>query len=584
MFKVKGIGAAPGIAAGKAFVLPHWEWDVPEKDIDVSEMANEFERLYKVIHTSKGEIEAIKRDVSEVIGHEELNIFDTHLAILEDPVFMNEIQGIIQRQYKAAEVAVKEVIEKFVTMFDLLEDDYMKERAADIKDVGNRLLKHLLGTPDVLLPTDNQPFILVVGELPPSQLAHLNPELVHGIVTMVGGRDSHSAILARSMGIPLVSGVEDQLSQPIHTGVDLIVDGNEGYVYIKPDAPTKIQFAEYKEQLVTNQRKLQQLVDVPAITKDDLSLSLQVNISSLKEVEQALKNGAEGVGLFRTEFLYMDRYCLPDEEEQYEVFRQVAERLAGKPLVIRTFDIGGDKQLDYLRLPEEDNPFLGYRAIRISLDRQNLFKTQLKAILRAGRHGDVKIMYPMISSLDEVLQAKEVMEEAKRELAAEGKEFASDMEVGIMIEVPAAAAIADILAQEVDFFSIGTNDLVQYVLAVDRMNEKIAAMFDPFHPAIIRLVRQSIVAAKTHGIRVEVCGELAGDIRALPLWLGLGVDSLSMSVQSLLEVKNYVLNSTKTDSQEILESVLQCKTGHEISEILQHAASGIEQSIGGNHI
>ncbi|MEI7027849.1 phosphoenolpyruvate--protein phosphotransferase [Paenibacillus sp. y28] len=565
----KGTGASSGIAIGKAFILPSFEWDFPETMVDVQDLALEFERFYEGIRTSKDEIVTMKQELSDVLGKEETNIFDAHLAILEDPIFMNEVQGLIQRQYKAAEVAVKEVVDKFVSMFELLDDEYMKERALDIKDVGNRLLKHLLGMYEDNLPPQDHPYILVAQELSPSQLAHLDPSRVLGIVTMVGGRTSHTAIMARAMGIPLVIGPDQGMDLPIQNGDLVVLDGDEGLMYINPNPMVIELYVQRKEEWQRHRESLQRIVHEPAQTMDGTEMVLAANISSIKELEMALKNGATGVGLFRTEFLYMDRDTLPKEEEQFEVYREVAQKNGGQPIVIRTLDIGGDKQLDYLALPEEDNPCLGYRAVRILLDRRDLFKTQLKAILRASMYGNVKIMYPMISSVEEVRKANEVLEQAKRELLSEEKPFKPDVEVGIMIEVPAAVAIADLLAREVQFFSIGTNDLVQYVLAVDRMNEKIAHLYDPYHPAIIRLLKQTIDAARTRGIPVSVCGEMAGDAQTLPLWLGLGVRVLSMSAQSLLQVKSRLLASSEAESRALVEQILTCATSEEIKLVLQ---------------
>lgn len=565
---IQGIGAAAGVAIGKAFVLPAWEWDVQDRRMEKVDLAKEFERLYEGIRTSKTEIEFMKNEIKETVGVAESSIFDAHIAILEDPVFMSEIQGIIERQYKAAEVAVKEAIDHFVTMFDLLDDEYMKERALDIKDVGNRLLKHLLGTPEITLPADTQPYILVAKELSPSQLVHLNPENVLGMVTMAGGQTSHSAIMARAIGIPLVSGLENKLVEPLQTGDFLIIDGDDGRIYLNPEQELIDRFTEIAEGQRRRKEQLQLLASVDAVTKDGYHLRLAGNISSLKDLEQVMKYGAHGVGLFRTEFLYMDRPTFPTEEEQYEVYRQIVEKAGGYPVVIRTLDIGGDKQLEYFALPEEENPVLGYRGIRISLDSNELFKTQLTALLRASAHGNVKILFPMISSLEEFRGAKRILEEAKLDLAVRGLPFRSDIEAGIMIEVPAAAAIADLLAKEADFFSIGTNDLVQYVLAVDRMNEKIAHMYHPFHPAVLRLLRQTVSAAKEEGIPVSVCGELAGDERALPIWLHLGVDSLSMSPQALLRVKHRVLNSTLKEGQEEGKLCFRLTTSEEIEREL----------------
>lgn len=574
---IQGIGAAAGVAIGKAFVLPAWEWDVPDRRMEKVDLAKEFERLYEGIRTSKTEIEVMKNEIKETVGAEESGIFDAHLAILEDPVFMSEIQGIIERQYKAAEVAVKEAIDHFVTMFDLLDDEYMKERALDIKDVGNRLLKHLLGTPDITLPADTQPYILVAKELSPSQLVHLNPDNVLGMVTMAGGKTSHSAIMARALGIPLVSGLENKLTEPLQTGDLLVIDGDEGYVYLNPEPEIIARYTELAEKQRRRKEQLQLLAAVEAVTKDGVRMRLAGNISSVKDLELALKHGAEGVGLFRTEFLYMDRSTFPGEDEQFEVYRQVAEKAGPHSVTIRTLDIGGDKQLEYFELQEEENPVLGYRGIRISLDSRELFQTQLAAILRASAYGKMKILYPMISSLEEIRAANAILEEAKQDLTRRGIAYDPDIQVGIMIEIPAAAAIADLLAQEVDFFSIGTNDLVQYVLAVDRMNEQIAHMYHPFHPAVLRLLRQTVQAAKDAGITVSVCGEMAGDEKAVPLWLYLGVTDLSMSPQALLRVKHRILNSDSRESKEVGAACYRLPTSDQVEAELVRYAHELEQ-------
>lgn len=567
--KVQGIGASSGIAIGKAFVLPTWEWDVPEEKMDPSDLAREFERLYEGIRSSKDEIEFIKSEIREMVGNEESSIFDAHLAILEDPIFMNEIQGIIQRQYKAAEVAVKEAIDHFVTMFDLLDDEYMKERALDIKDVGNRLLKHLLGAPEITLPTDTQPYILVAKELSPSQLVHLNPKNVLGIVMLMGGKTSHSAIMARALGIPLVLGLEGKITRPVQTGDLVIVDGEHGIVYIEPPEQVVKQYEARHEAYAREMDELKKLVKLPAVTQDGLTISLSANISSTRELEIADQNGAEGVGLFRTEFMYMDRSYPPSEAEQLAVYRDAAEHYKDSQVIIRTLDIGGDKPMEYLNLPEEDNPFLGYRAIRICLDQQELFKSQLRAILRASAHGPVAIMIPMISSVEEIIAAKAVLEQAKAELRDEGLPFDEKLPVGIMVEVPAAALIADRLAEEVDFFSIGTNDLVQYTLAVDRMNEQIAHMYDPFHPAVLRLIRHTIEAAQARGIGISVCGEMAGDTRAVPLWIALGVTKLSMSSRFIPRVKAAIHRATRTGSEQLAERIFAARSKAEIDELVE---------------
>ena len=568
---VRGFGGASGFAIGRAFVLPSLELELPDKLVDVADLAVEFEKLYEGIRCSKSEIENIKQDISDLIGEEESNIFNAHLAILEDPIFMNEIQGLMQRHYKAAEVAVKETIDKFVSMFDLLDDDYMKERAADIKDVGNRLLKHLLGDWEEADPPADTPYILVAKELSPSHLARLDSAQVLGVVTMLGGTTSHAAIMLRAMGIPFVMGMENRLPAAIQTGDILVIDGDEGSVIVNPPQDVIAVYEEKRSRAAANLERLKQIAHVPTVTKDSVKMELKVNISSAKELDMALKYGAKGVGLFRTEFLYMDRVSLPLEDEQYEVYREAAVKLGERPLVIRTLDIGGDKSVSFMNLPQEDNPALGYRAIRILLDCRELFKTQLKAILRASLHGNIRIMYPMISSVDEVRQANEILEQAKQELTEEGKPFKGDTPVGIMIEVPAAVVVADLLAEEVQFFSIGTNDLIQYALAVDRMNETVSSLYDPYHPAVLRLLKQVADAAKASGIPVSVCGELAGDPEAIPLWLGLGIHELSMSVQCLLPVKEQVLQSDAQTGRSFLEEALRLRRSSEIKERLRAA-------------
>ncbi|WP_138493418.1 phosphoenolpyruvate--protein phosphotransferase [Paenibacillus pinistramenti] len=569
---IQGIGAAAGVAIGRAFVLPAWEMDVQDRQLETIDLGKEFDRLHEGIITSKQEIEEIRNEIQVMVGKEESTIFDAHIAILEDPVFMSEVRGIIERQYKAAEVAVKEAIDHFVAMFDLLDDEYMKERALDIKDVGNRLLKHLLGTPEVTLPKNNEPYILVAHELSPSQLVHLNPSNVLGMVTMVGGKSSHSAIMARALGIPLVSGFENKLDPMIQTGDMLVLNGSSGCLYVNPSSEVIEQHTIVAEKLRRRKEQLQLLAAEDAVTLDGVHYHLAANISSYKEFELAVKHGAEGVGLFRTEFLYMDRQELPTEEEQFEIYRKVAEHAGKHPVVIRTLDIGGDKQLEYFPLPEEDNPFLGYRAIRISLDRHDLFKTQLTAILRASTHGSVKIMYPMITSAEEIRSANLILQEAMADLDNRGIPYDREIPVGIMIEVPAAAASADLLAAECDFFSIGTNDLVQYVLAVDRMNEKIAHLYRPYHPAVLRMLKMTVEAARLHNIQVSVCGEMAGDERSIPLWAYLGVHHLSMSPQSLLRIKHSILNLAAAEEAGIGRDCFACRTAGEIEDLLSSRA------------
>ncbi|GAB2692660.1 phosphoenolpyruvate--protein phosphotransferase [Paenibacillus thermoaerophilus] len=570
---IQGIGASPGIAIGKAFVLPTWEWELPDGPLDVADLAYEMERLSEGIRTSKEELEKIKQDMTEVLGSQESTIFDAHIAILEDPIFLNEIHSLIQRGPHTAEAAVKIAVDKFVGMFDLLDDDYMKERALDVKDVGNRLLKALLGSEEETLPPKDQPYILVAKELTPSQFSRLEPTNMLGIVTVLGGTTSHVAIMARALNIPYVLGLESKLPGTLATGDPMILDGRKGIVIVHPSEAELNEYRERQKAEGALSERLASVAQMPAETADGIPLRIDANISSLKELEQALRYGASSVGLLRSEFLYMDRPNFPTEDEQYEVYRRAAALLGDRPLVIRTLDIGGDKQLDYFPLPEEENPSLGYRAIRIMLERTDLFKTQLRAILRANERGNIRILYPMIASLEDVRSANRLLDEAKRELAQAGVSHPMDVPVGMMIELPAAAMMADLFAKEVDFFSIGTNDLVQYVLAVDRMNDQIAHLYDPYHPAVLRLLKLTMDGAKAAGIPVSVCGELAGDPLALPLWLGLGVSAISMSTHSLLNVKHRLRELTAEGAPELVASLLAEGSSADIRKRLQDWAA-----------
>ncbi len=570
---IQGVGASTGVGIGNAIVLPVWEWNLSEHRFEVTDAAQEYIRVEESIRCSKAELIHIQQESKDIIGNHQSSIFDAHLAILEDPNFINEIQFLIERQHQAAEIAVKEVIDKFVNMFHLMDNDYMKERASDILDVGNRVLKHLLHVSEMHVPVD-QPFILVAKEITPSQLAHLNPANLLGLVTAFGGVHSHVAIISRAMNIPYVHGIDTLWLKSIQNGDALIVDGEHGIVYINPESSTRMNYQLRQRELIAVNHHLLDIIDIPTQTADRRPVNLLANIHSNNDIAKVIECNAAGVGLFRTEYIFADRKSLPSEQEQFDIYKHTVLQLQGRSLVIRTLDIGGDKQLDYLPMPKEDNPFLGYRAIRISLHQTDMFITQLKAILRASAYGPVKLMYPMITTLQEVQAANQILEQAKADLHTAGIDFDPEIQVGITIEVPAAALIADLLAEEVDFFSIGTNDLVQYVLAVDRMNESIAHMYDPFHPAIIRLLKSITDAARRAQIPISVCGELAGDIRAIPIWLGLGINEWSVSMHNYLKVKHRILHTHDGHFVDLMDQLLTCRTSKEIHECLEIAQAG----------
>ncbi|MBC8079078.1 MAG: phosphoenolpyruvate--protein phosphotransferase [Gorillibacterium sp.] len=566
----KGIGASSGIAIGRAYVLPACNREIPEQSSENADFTFEWDKLTVSIRLSKTELEAIRQDIRELIGEDESHIFNAHLAILEDPTFLNEVREIMQLQNKGAELAVKDAIDKFSNMFDLLDDEYMKERAEDIKDVGNRVLKHLLGEePDMVSAPIETPYILVAKEITPSAFIQLNSNDVLGVVTLLGGKTSHTSIMARAMGIPMVIGLEGKLQRPILTGDILIVDGDSGQVLVNPKVREIDCYTSIKARMHEERELLQHILAFPPLSKDGKRLEIRANISSLKELDRSTQQEIPGVGLFRTEFIFMDRTSVPSEEEQFHIYRKAVEKLGGNPLVMRALDIGGDKAISYIALPEEENPSLGLRAIRILLSRQDLFRTQLRAIYRASQFGPIRILLPMISSLEELRSAKKIIDDVKEELRTQGITFRGNIPIGIMIEVPAAAILADLLAKEVDFFSIGTNDLVQYVLAVDRMNESVAYLYDPYHPAVIRMIKHTVSAAKAAGIPVSVCGEMAGDPLAIPLWLGFGIQEISMSVQSYLPVKKCLLNTSAKESSQVLDKILLCQTSDEIRKLLQ---------------
>ncbi|NLA52667.1 MAG: phosphoenolpyruvate--protein phosphotransferase [Alcaligenaceae bacterium] len=549
---IKGIGASPGLAMGNVLIYEEANLEYDDSRLSPEDVAEEKHRLKKAFAESRRQLTGLKERVAETVGSKEAAVFEAHIMILNDPDLAAKIDRKIEEEKKTAPAAVDEVFREYIVLFAALDDDYMKERSADIDDVRQRLLANLMGVEFNPLENLDEKVIIVAEDLPPSATALLDRERVLGLVTEAGGRTSHTAIMACSLEIPAVVGAAG-IMESVFPGERILVDGENGEVIVRPGVREEALFRERLEIYRERMEKLLQLRELPAETADGFRVLLRANIGSGLDIAAAKKHGACGVGLFRTEFLFMGRKERPSEKEQFDVYREVAEAFGDQPVTIRTLDIGGDKNLPYIDFPPELNPFLGWRAIRFCLDHRSLFTTQLKAILRASYYGHVKIMYPMISGLEDLREANEILATAKRELQKKGIPFNENIEVGIMIEVPSAALIADRLAREVDFFSIGTNDLIQYTFAVDRMNEKVSRYYQPFHPAILRLLRMTVDGAEKAGIPVGVCGEMAGDPAATELLLGLGIRELSMSAPSIPRVKEKVRRICCRECEKLVE-------------------------------
>lgn len=564
-----GIAAAAGYGMGKVFLLEDQEIQVIRSTISSSDIPKEIARFEEAAQQAGAELATVCELTKKKLGEDVAAIFSAHMMILEDPEYISGVKDKITQETINAEAAVQEVTDQFAEIFMSMENEYFRERAADVKDVSRRLLRRLLGISSTSLADVDDKVILCAHDLTPSDTAQLERDKIVGFATDIGGRTSHSAIMARSMGIPAVVGLKDIL-QKVKAGDFVIVDGNEGKVFVNPSESDIESYSKKQDQAAARQREFEKLLTEESITSDGVKVELAANIGNPGDAKTAIAGGAEGVGLYRTEFLYMGRNELPGEEEQFQAYKEVATLFgAKKPVVIRTLDIGGDKKLPYLEMPEEMNPFLGYRAIRLCLDRPEIFKTQLRAILRASVFGNVKMMYPMIATLQELRAANRILGEVQEELAAEQVAFNPEMEVGIMVEIPAVAAIADKFAKEVDFFSIGTNDLVQYTLAVDRMSEKISYLYQPMNPAILRLVHGVITAAHKENKWVGMCGEMAGDLTAIPVLLGLGLDEFSMSASSVLPAKALVRHLSKQDAEKLVEIVLEMDDAEEIKSFVE---------------
>jgi phosphotransferase system enzyme I (PtsI) len=559
----QGVGVAPGIAEGKVLVHFQEEEVIPFRDLKEEELATEVSRFKAALLATRGELITLQERLSRSPAAGDAGIFDAHLLVLEDPSLIDEVIRGIHREKNNAEFIFQGVSHKFINTLSAINDPYLRERAIDLEDVSRRVLRHLLGKPGQRLAGHSRDHIIVADDLSPSDTATLNRENIAGFVTEKGSKTSHSAIMARSLGIPAIVGLEGICGE-LANGDTVLMDGYSGRIYVNPSPETRLSYqalAEVKEQV---EEGLEELRDLEAVTRDGHRVTLAANIELPEELDEVAACGAEGIGLYRTEFLYFNRTVPPDEEEQYAVYRKVAEHISPHPVIIRTLDIGGDKPTECLDLGTEENPFLGCRAIRFCLNNPQIFKTQLRAILRAGAHGKLRLMFPMISGLEELTHAKVLMAEAAAELTAAGIPHDGAMETGMMIEVPSAAIMAESLAREVDFFSVGTNDLLQYLMAVDRGNERIAHLHDPSNPAVIRVLKMIVDAAHKAGIWVGVCGELAGDIEYTPMLVGLGFDELSASAAVVPRVKKAIRNLDLPSCRNLVEESL---AGHHAAEI-----------------
>ncbi|HAP2891754.1 TPA: phosphoenolpyruvate--protein phosphotransferase [Enterococcus faecalis] len=567
---LKGIAASDGVAVAKAYLLV--QPDLSFNKTSVEDTDAEATRLDDALAKSTEELQAIRDKAAQSLGEAEAQVFDAHLMVLSDPEMVGQIKQNIQDNKVNAEAALKEVTDMYIGMFEAMDDNaYMQERAADIRDVAKRILAHLLG---VTLPNPsmiNEEVIVVAHDLTPSDTAQLDRTYVKAFVTDIGGRTSHSAIMARSLEIPAIVGTKE-ITDKVKAGDILAVNGIIGDVIIDPTDAEKSEFEAEAKAYADQKAEWDKLKNAETVTADGKHVELAANIGTPKDLEGVHKNGGEAVGLYRTEFLYMDSSDFPTEEDQYQAYKAVLEGMEGKPVVVRTMDIGGDKELPYLTLPHEMNPFLGYRALRISLSElgDGMFRTQMRALLRASVHGNLRIMFPMVATLKEFRAAKAIFEDEKQKLVNEGVEVSNDIQVGIMIEIPAAAVLADKFAKEVDFFSVGTNDLIQYTMAADRMNERVSYLYQPYNPSILRLIKNVIDAAHAEGKWAGMCGEMAGDQTAVPLLLGMGLDEFSMSATSILKTRSLMERLDTTKMAELADRALkECDTMEEVVALVE---------------
>ncbi len=563
MERLKGIPVSPGVAIGTAYVI-HSEisFNIPARNIPAEDISKEIARFEDALTRTRAEILGIRKKISSQIGRESSDIFNAHLMILEDRTLIEDVIALVKEKKIGCECAFATVIQRYFKAFSQIDDEYLRERIADIRDVGRRLLHNLYGEQGTITQLEGKGIVLA-HDLSPSDTATMDKNKVLAFVTEIGGPTSHTAILGRSMEIPAVVGLEGVTSK-IKSGDMVIVDGTHGVVIINPDEKTIEEFTQVGKRFTQFTTELDKLRDLPAETTDGHRISLAANIEFHDEIPSVVSHGADGIGLYRTEYFYMNRSDLPTEEEQYKAYRQVAEKMAPHPVIIRTLDLGGDKFASVLDVPNEMNPFLGWRAIRFCLTRVDIFKIQLRAILRAGFHGNLKVMYPMISNVEELRRANEILKECGNELKKEGIPYDPKMEIGAMIEIPSAAITSDILAEEVDFFSIGTNDLIQYSLAVDRVNEKIAYLYEPTHPAILKLIKQVVENGHKKKRWIGSCGEMSGDPAIAILLVGLEIDEISTSPVVLPKVKKAIRAVSFEDAKKIAKKALEFPTGFEV--------------------
>lgn len=564
---INGIAASDGVAIAKAYLLV--EPDLSFTNEKVTDTDAEIQKFRNALEASKIELTKIRNNAEKQLGPDKAAIFDAHLLVLDDPELIQPIKDKIANEKVSAPEALDEVTSQFITIFESMDNEYMRERAADIRDVSKRVLAHLLG---VELPNPSmidESVIIVGNDLTPSDTAQLNKEFVQGFVTNIGGRTSHSAIMSRSLEIAAVVGTKS-VTKEVKQGDMVIVDGITGDVIVDPTEDELIAYQNKRERFFEDKKELQKLRDAETVTIDGEHAELAANIGTPDDLYGVMENGAEGIGLYRTEFLYMGRDQMPTEDEQFEAYKKVLETMKDKRVVVRTLDIGGDKELPYLNLPKEMNPFLGYRAIRLCLDQQDIFRTQLRALLRASAYGKLNIMFPMVATINEFRDAKAILLEEKENLKNDGHDVSDEIELGIMVEIPSTAALADIFAKEVDFFSIGTNDLIQYTMAADRMSERVSYLYQPYNPAILRLVKQVIEASHKEGKWTGMCGEMAGDETAIPLLLGLGLDEFSMSATSILKARRQINGLSKNEMSELANRAINCATQEEVKDLVNN--------------